>query len=190
MTNDRTREARSASSLAALVGLMLVACFNGSPDSPVGREEDNTGTAYRFKVLREGDGRTLASGCSGASYPNPTIEAQIGDHLVYDILEEIVEKRHAGGSDNWWCNDDELVGRSSPALVDNLECWGMPTHAPIRVERAEAIPADRNQEPTLSFMMKGKGFRFWLEVLGFGELTLPARTTCSLPGMTILQVEE
>ena len=188
--NDRAREARSPSSLAALVGLMLVGCFNGGPDSPNGHERDSSGRAYRFTVTREADARRLASGCSSTNYPNPTLQAQIGDRLVYDILEEIVTKDDAPGSDNWWCSDEDLIGRSSPALVDNLECWGMPTHAPIRVERAEAIPADRNQEPTLPYLMKGKGFRFYLEVLDFGALTLPARTTCSVPGMTILRVEE
>jgi len=169
---------------------MLVACFNGGPDSPVGREGDGSGRAFRFTVTSQADARRLASGCSGVSYPNPTVRAQIGDRLVYDILEEDVTKTDVAGPDNWWCSDEDLIGRRSTALVDNLECWGMPTHAPIRVERAEAIPADRNQEPTLPYLMKGKGFRFYLEVLDFGALTLPARTTCSFPGMTILRVEE
>ena len=169
---------------------MLVACFNGGPDSPNGRERDNSGRAYRFKVIREADARKLASGCSGVSYPNPTVRAQIGDRLVYDILEEDVTKTDVAGPDNWWCSDEDLIGRRSTALVDNLDCWGMPTHGAVRVERAEAIPADRNQEPTLPYLMKGKGFRLYLEVLDFGTLMLPATTLCSKPAMTILKVEE
>jgi hypothetical protein len=139
---------------------MLVGCFNGGPDSPNGRERDGNGRAYRYTVTRQADARALASGCSGTTYPNPTIRAQIGDRLVYDILEENVIKTDVAGPDDWWCNDQELLRRSSAALVDNLEFWGMPTHAPIRVERAEAIPADRNQEPTLPYLMKGKDFDF------------------------------
>jgi hypothetical protein len=188
-TNERAREARSPSYLTALAGLVLVACCKGSPDCP-SEPGDTSGRAYRYTVKREADARRLASGCSSTDYPNPTIQAQIGDLLVYDILVEHVTKEDAPGSGNWWCSDEDLIGRGSPALVDNLDCWGMPTHAPIRVEHAEAIPADRNQEPTVPFLMKGKGFRFWLEVLDFGELTLPARTVCSKPSMTILQVEE
>ena len=99
-------------------------------------------------------------------------------------------KRHAGGSDDWWCNDEELVGRRSPALVDNLDCWGMPTHAPIRVESAEALPSDSELEPTLASTMKGRGFRFWLEVLDFGVLELPATSLCGKGQMAILRVEE
>ena len=166
----------------------MVACFNGSPDSPNGRERDNSGRAYRFKVTREADARMLASGCSNNSYPTATIQAQIGDRLVYDILEEVVDKADFG--DTNWCSNEDLVGRSSPAVVDNLECWGMPTHGAVRVERAEAIPADRNQEPTLPYLMKGKGFRLYLEVLDFGELTLYGRTDCPKPTVTILRVEE
>jgi hypothetical protein len=188
-TNDRAREARSPSYLTALAGLVLVGCCKGSPDCP-SEPGDTSGRAYRYKVTREADARRLASGCSSPDYPNATVRAQIGDRLVYDILEEDVLKEDAPGSGNWWCSDEDLIGRRSSALVDHLDCWGMPTHAPIRVEHAEAIPADRNQEPTLPFLMKGKGFRFWLEVLDFGALTLPARTLCSKPSMTILQVEE
>lgn len=87
-------------------------------------------------------------------------------------------------------NNEDLVGRSSPALVDNLDCWAMPTHGAVRVERAEAIPADRNQEPTLPYLMKGKGFRLWLEVLDFGTLSLYATSVCSKSTTPILEVKE
>jgi hypothetical protein len=139
-------------------------------------------------VVREADARTLASGCSSADYPSPTIHAQIGDRLVYDILEEVVVKEDFGSTN--WCNNEDLIRRSSPGVVDSLDCWGMPTHGPVRVERAEAIPADGNQEPTLPYLMKGKGYRFYLDVLDFGELTLPSTTLCSREWITILRVEE
>src|SRR5688500_18623080 len=155
MTNDRAHKARSPSSLAALAGLIVVACFNGSPDSPNGRERDNSGRAYRFKVTREADARMLASGWSNNSYSSATIQAQIGDRLVYDILEEVVAKPDVG--DPRRCSTAALVGHSLHALVDKLECWGMAPHGAARGRRAEPIPAVRNQEPPPPYLRKGKG---------------------------------
>lgn len=170
--------------------MALSACYgagNGS-DNPNRDEPVATGRARLWTVTDE-SGAVLSSGCTG-DVPNPRVQAKVGDRLVYELVEEVVQKEYAGTRTDWWCNDDALVRRFSAGLVENLECWGLPSEAPIRVERSEVVPSDWETEPALESQMKGRGFRLWLEVLDHGALVLLPSSRCSLGPRAILQVTE
>jgi hypothetical protein len=188
--NDARKRLGQARWGLGLLGMTLGACYGGGngPDNPNRDEPVATGRARLWTVTDE-SGAVLSSGCTG-DVASPRVQAKVGDRLVYELVEEVVQKEYAGTSSDWWCNDDALVRRFSAGVVEDLECWGLPSGAPIRVERAEVVPSDWETEPALDSQMKGRGFRLWLEVLEHGALVLAPSSRCNLGSRAILQVTE
>ena len=181
--------------LAALLSWVASACSvdtGNSPDNP-NREDPPagypTGTARYWTVIDEATGDVLSTGC--ANLPIPTVQAVVGQRLVYQITEEVVSKEQGNDvASDWWCTDEMLVRRSVALRVDKLSCWVMPSEGPIRVDRWEVIPAARMAPPVSTSLMAGSGYRLFLEVLDYGRLVLSPNSTCAVKERAILQVTE
>jgi hypothetical protein len=180
--------------LAVLLSLAAAGCVatGNSADNPNRDPPENghpSGTARYWTVTDEATGEVLSTGC--ANLPGPTVQAAIGQRLVYEIKEEVVSKEQSSLEADWWCTDEMLIGRSAARIVDNLDCWVLPEEAPIRVDRWEAIPPDRVVPHGLSSRMDGSGYRIFLEVLDHGWLVLsPSDSNCGVKERSILQVTE
>lgn len=180
--------------LTALLSLVATACVGSgnTPDNPNQEEPPPghpTGTARYWTVTDEATGDVLSTGC--ANLPIPTVQADVGQRLVYQITEEVVSKEQDSDvASDWWCTDEMLVKRSVALRVDNLSCWALPSEGPIRVDRWEVIPAVRVAPPVSASRMAGSGYRLFLEVLDHGRLVLSPNSTCAVEERAILQVTE
>ena len=195
--------------LAALGGALLVVCAAATlaagtlvACSPAGNTYDNPNKTEpaprklisRWTVQDAVSGTVLASGClldEATSVPTvPSVQAAPGQRLVFEVRVWSVEKRTAGGTSAWWCNDEDVVVKAMVSWVDSLSCWDYPSSSGVRTLSWEAIqiPEIHPTAPPSPSLMSGTGYRMQLEVDRPGSLLFVPNGTCELDGHVALEV--